>query len=150
MASSPSPVRRGRRRDLDGIHEINLTPLIDVSLVLVVILMVAMPMAFQSSIAVRGAAASGRRAAEAARAERVEVTILGDDQVLVNREQVAREDLAARLAQLLAVSATRQVVVRCADGVTHGSFVSVLDEAKSCGAAEIAVVAPWQGAGIGR
>ena len=38
----------GRRQT--GIFEPNMTPLIDVSLVLVVILMVATPMAFQSAI----------------------------------------------------------------------------------------------------
>ena len=47
-----------------GIHEPNMTPLIDVSLVLVVILMVATPMAFQSGIAVQSANRSGRRAPE--------------------------------------------------------------------------------------
>ena len=35
---------------IDGIHEVNMTPLIDVALVLVIILMVATPLAFQSSM----------------------------------------------------------------------------------------------------
>jgi hypothetical protein len=30
--------------------------------------------------------------------------------------------------------------VRCADAVSHGVFVGVLDDAKRCGAAQIAVV----------
>ena len=34
-------------------HEVNLTPLIDVSLVLVVMLLLATPLAFESSIKVR-------------------------------------------------------------------------------------------------
>jgi len=50
---------RGNKRD-SGIYDVNMTPLIDVSLVLVVILMVAMPMILQSGIAVRNAAAGGR------------------------------------------------------------------------------------------
>jgi len=32
------------------------------------------------------------------------------------------------------------VVVRCDDGVSHGQFVGVLDEVKSLGAVQIAVV----------
>jgi biopolymer transport protein ExbD len=32
------------------------------------------------------------------------------------------------------------VIVRCAENVPHGTFVGILDEAKRCGAAEIAVV----------
>jgi hypothetical protein len=41
---------------------------------------------------------------------------------------------------MIKASTTRQVVVSCEDGVSHGAFVNVLDEAKICGAAQIAVV----------
>ena len=133
-------MRRTRKRNPEGIHDINMTPLIDVSLVLVVILMVATPMAFQSGIQLRNAATSGRASREQARVERIEITILSPDSVVVNRDPVARENLAGILRPLLAQSATKTVVVRCEGGVSHGSFVSVLDEAKSCGAAQIAVV----------
>jgi biopolymer transport protein ExbD len=117
-----------------------MTPLIDVSLVLVVILMVATPMAFQSGIAVRNAATSGQAAVQRARAERVEITIVSADSILVNRDLVTRATLSGILKPLLAQSATKTVVVRCDGRVPHGSFVSVLDEAKSCGAVQIAVV----------
>ena len=131
--------RRSRIPRQEGIHEPNMVPLIDVSLVLVVILLVATPMALQSGIAVSRAASSGRKA-QPARTERVEVSILAADSVLVNRLLVPRPALGARLRALLESSATRQVVVRCADAVPHGEFVAVLDEAKAQGAAAIAVV----------
>jgi len=73
-----------RIKEPDGIHEPNMTPLIDVSLVLVVILMVTTPMAFQSGIQIRNAAKAGR-AAERARAERIEITVVSPDSVIVNR-----------------------------------------------------------------
>ena len=117
-----------------------MTPLIDVSLVLVVILMVATPMAFQSGIQIRHAAASGRTAEIRARAERVEITIISPDSVLVNRDPLPRSALSGMLRPLLAVSATKSVVVRCADSIPHGTFVAVLDEAKNCGAVQIAVM----------
>ena len=53
---------------------------------------------------------------------------------------MSRAALPGMLRPLLAVSATKTVIVRCNDSVPHGSFVSVLDEAKSCGAAQIAVM----------
>jgi biopolymer transport protein ExbD len=123
-----------------GIYEPNMTPLIDVSLVLVVILMVATPLAFQSSIAVRNAAATGKVAHELARTERIEIVVHGDGTVGVNRLIVPREALAVTLKPLLEQSSTRMLVVRCDDTVLHGQFVSVLDEAKSLGAVQIAVV----------
>lgn len=130
---------RGKRVP-DAIHEPNMTPLIDVSLVLVVILMITTPMAFQSGIQIRHAAASARAGQEKARAERVEITVVSPDSMIVNRTVVSRASLPGALRPLLQASATKTVVVRCNDGVPHGVFVSVLDEAKSCGAAQIAVV----------
>jgi biopolymer transport protein ExbD len=127
-------------RNPESIFEPNMTPLIDVCLVLVVILMVATPMAFQSSIGVQKAAQAGKAAALAAKAERVEITIVSADSVTVNRTAVPRKDMKLLLKPLLQLSATKTVIVRCADTVTHGAFVGVLDEAKQCGAAQIAVV----------
>lgn len=131
--------RTRRTRQPEGIHEPNMVPLIDVSLVLVVILLVATPMALQSGIAVSKASSSGQRSVPA-RTERVEITVVDADSVLVNRAWVSRAALGATLQPLLAASATRQVVVRCDDRVPHGAFVAVLDEAKAQGAAQIAVV----------
>ena len=117
-----------------------MTPLIDVSLVLVVILMVATPMAFQSSIRVSTAATAGRKAQEVTRTDRVEITVLPNGELRVNRTVIPRASLQSTLGPLLAASTTRLVVVRCEDGVTHGDFVGVIDEAKSLGASQIAVM----------
>lgn len=123
---------------MSGINEPNMTPLIDVSLVLVVILMVATPLALQSGIGVSSASSAGRHAPPA-HTDRVEVSVLSSDSIVVNRTLVRRDALALTLHKVLEESATRQVVVRCADNVPHGDFVSVLDEARAQGAAEIAV-----------
>src|SRR5437773_2932538 len=124
----------------EGIHEVNMTPLIDVSLVLVVILMITTPMAFQSGILVRNAATSGQASAEKVRTERIEITVVSPDSVIVNRTPIPRSGLSSVLRPLLAASATKTVVVRCNDNVPHGTFVSVLDEAKHCGASQVAVI----------
>ena len=129
-----------RRRSSEGIFEPNMTPLIDVSLVLVVILMITTPLAFQSSIGVNSTLAGGRAAAQTLRTERVELAVLADGTVRVNRDVVPRAALAEALQPLLHASATRIVVVRCDEQVPHGTFVSVIDEAKALGAAQIAVV----------
>jgi biopolymer transport protein ExbD len=129
------------RRHADaGIHEPNMTPLIDVSLVLVVILMVATPMAFQSGISVQSASRSGRKAVEQAKTDRIELAVLEDGRIDVNRRSVPRDSLAVALRPLLQLSPNRLVVLRCADGVPHGTFVGVLDEARQLGASKIAVV----------
>jgi biopolymer transport protein ExbD len=108
--------------------------------VLVVILMVATPMAFQSGISIRNALSSGKRAQEKAKTERIEISIVSADSLVVNRAPVPRTALGVVLRPLLEGSATRQVIVRCDDEVPHGDFVGVIDEAKTLGAAQIAVV----------
>jgi biopolymer transport protein ExbD len=122
-----------------GNHEINMTPLIDVSLVLVVMLLLATPLALESSIAVRNARKSSRTADKQKIEERIELNVVSEDSVRVNRELVARHKLQVTLRPLLEQNSSRVVVVECDAGVSHGAFVDVLDQAKVCGASEIAV-----------
>ncbi len=132
--------RKGSGKKTEGLHEINMTPLIDVSLVLVVMLLLLTPLAFESSIAVRKAAASAKQSAKKEREERVEVKIISEDEVMVNRKTVSRAELSLTLRPLLADKVQRRVVIDCDDNVSHGAFVDVLDQAKLCGAGDIAVL----------
>ena len=132
--------RSRRARGAEGIFEVNMTPLIDVSLVLVVILMVATPLALQSSIALGTARTAGRTGVPAQQLERIEIVVLSDENVRVGRDVVPRAELARVLSPLLESSSTREVVVRCADGASYGAFVNVLDQARALGASRLAVV----------
>jgi biopolymer transport protein ExbD len=128
-----------KQEENGGLSEVNMTPLIDVSLVLVVILLLATPLAFESSFGVRKSTATARKASDEKKEARIELAIESDSTVRVNRTLVAIEDLGSHLAPLLAESSTQDVSVRCSDGVTHGTFVHVLDVTKMNGAKEIAV-----------
>jgi len=116
-----------------------MTPLIDVSLVLVVMLLLATPLAFESNIAVKQARAAATAAEKQEPVERVEVRIVDDEHVRVNRREIPRAELGEALTPLLLGESPPPVVVSCAGNVTHGTFVGVLDQAKFSGAAEIAV-----------
>jgi biopolymer transport protein TolR len=122
-----------------GMREINMTPLIDVSLVLVVMLLLATPLALESSIDLRRSAKTAKQAEQKKNDARIEIHVISDDQVEVNRTPIARQNLQPVLKPLLDKSPDRLVVIACNDGVSHGAFVSVLDQAKLCGAGEIAV-----------
>lgn len=127
------------RNENKGVHEVNMTPLIDVSLVLVVMLLLATPLAFESSIAVRKGKKSAKVGQEKKTVERVELTVISEDSVRVNRQLIARDRLSLTLRPLMESNESRLVVVECNTGVSHGAFVDVLDQAKLSGAAEIAV-----------
>jgi biopolymer transport protein ExbD len=126
-------------KERSGTHEINMTPLIDVSLVLVVMLLLATPLALESSIGVRDARKSSRKADKKKVEERIELNVVSEDSVLVNRQLVARSKLPVVLRPLLEQSSSHVVFVDFDERVSHGAFVDVLDEAKVCGATEIAV-----------
>lgn len=131
--------RKRKEEDNGGMFEVNLTPLIDVSLVLVVMLLLATPLAFESSIMVRKSEKTAAKAEKKNDVNRIELRVLSADEVRVNREVVARENLVDTLKPLIEVDIEPVVVIACDTGVSHGTFVDVLDRAKMAGAKEIAV-----------
>jgi len=130
----------GWRSDPSANHEVNLTPLIDVSLVLVVMLLLATPLAFESNIKVRTTRETAQAAQTEDQDEMIEIRVLQNHRVQVNRETIDREELESILRPMLEASVTRRVSLSCAHGVTHGDFVNAMDTAKFCGATDIAVV----------
>jgi biopolymer transport protein ExbD len=64
---------------------------------------------------------------------------VSEDSVRINRLVVARGEVTSRLHPLVRESQDRLVVVSCADAVSYGAFVDVLDQTKLAGASEIAV-----------
>src|SRR5262249_52960571 len=96
--------------------------------------MLLTPLAFESNIAVRRTQVSSSKSALQDFPERVELTIVDEGDVRVNRTVVPRAQLESTLRPLLAGEAPPLLVVSCANAVSHGTFVNVLDEAKQCGA----------------
>lgn len=125
--------------DEGPVAEVNTTPLIDVSLVLVVILLLATPLAFESSIGVQRGVPPAPPAVTEQAPVCVELAITGEDRVEIDGRAVALAELAGALQPILARQARRDVSVSCSDDVSHGAFVHVLDIAKLSGAANINV-----------
>jgi biopolymer transport protein ExbD len=128
-----------QKKSGDSMHDINMTPLIDVSLVLVVMLLLATPLALESSIAIKKGMDSAKSAEKKKVEERIELFVLSDEAIRVNKRTVNRDDLSEALRPLMESSTSRMVVIDCGDEVSHGTFVDVLDQTKLCGAIEIAV-----------
>ncbi len=131
--------RKRAKSDKGGMFEVNMTPLIDVALVLVVMLLLTTPLAFESSIMVRKSEQTAAKAEKKNDDNRIELRVISADAVRVNRVVVPRQDLVDTLRPLVDAEANPVVVIGCEDGVSHGTFVDVLDRAKVAGATEIAV-----------
>ncbi len=122
------------------LSEINVVPMVDVMLVMLVIFMVAAPM-MQRGIEVDLPEA---RRSDQIISERVFVTIplsFRTDQVLeINDESVRFEFLSERISQIIESQQDRQVFVRGDGGITYQELVSVMDELKAGGVRNVGLV----------
>jgi len=127
--------------DGEELSEVNVIPLADLSLVLLIILMVISPMIMQSMIKV---VASKATAAKANPADEKEppliVLISANGSVELNKKKVTDLDLARELSQAFGNRVDKSILVTVDAGTAHGRFVSVLDIIKQQGAEKISLL----------
>jgi len=133
--------RSGRvRRVSSSMAEINVVPLVDVMLVLLIIFMVTAPM-LQRGIDVNLPAS---RKSGAITAERVFVTVplayRQNHMVRVGDEPVSIDLLAERLRQLTDGRADRDVFLRGDGGILLQELVEVMDRLKEAGVEKVGIV----------
>lgn len=133
--------RRHRRpRVSTSLSEINIIPLVDVMLVLLVIFMVTAPM-MQRGIEVD---LPDARRSDQIISERVFVTIplsFRNNEILqIDEEPVRFEFLSERIGQLVETQRDRQVFVRGDGGITYQELVRVMDALKEGGVQNVGLV----------
>jgi len=134
--------RRGRgRRVTSHLAEINVVPLVDVMLVLLIIFMVAAPM-MQRGVDVNIPVA--RRAAPMT-SERLFVTVplsFRESRVVYIDEEPIRVDiLAERVRQAMLNQESKEVFLRGDGGVTLQELLEVMDQLKAGGIEKVGIVA---------
>lgn len=128
--------RRRRGRDEP---EINLIPLIDLLLVILIFLMVSTTYSRFSELKINLPAAKG----EASKVAPVQITVAvaASGEMMVNEHKLSAKDKAALVTQLKTLSAgkTNVMVVVDADGkATHQSVVTVMEAAREAGLTQLA------------
>jgi biopolymer transport protein ExbD len=126
---------RGRRRG--GITGINVTPMVDIMLVLLVIMMVSS--IYIVSRALKVELPKTATSDEAAQAP-MTVTLTKDNKIFLNNEPVADDqDLSARFARARAAAGEPSLVVSADAQALHGRVVHVIDLAKQQGIVKFAI-----------
>jgi len=131
--------------------DINITPMVDVVLVLLVIFMISVPV-LQSGIEV---AVPKTRTVKEITEQRLVVTIDRDQNVYLGDQPVNIHELSAKLRQAgIDPSHTRllkQVIyLRADERVPFGAFASVMDAVKQAGITNISIVTqPLETKGVG-
>ena len=126
----------GERHGL--ISKVNVVPLIDVCLVLVIILLVTAPMIVQSDLPVDLPEARTREAEDEVN---VSITLASNGDLAVDDQLVTRETLGATLHSRLAEKGNDNVlvVVRADSNAPYVAVRELLDEARSAGAQRVAI-----------
>ena len=122
----------------EPMSEINVTPLVDVMLVLVVIFILTAPL-LASSIRLELPRAQG--AESGAPPQAVTVAVDKDGQAFVDDEPLAQEALAQRLQDIAARAPETEVQLRADTAVPYGRVVEVMGAAQAAGLTRIGFVA---------
>jgi biopolymer transport protein ExbD/biopolymer transport protein TolR len=119
-----------------SLAEINITPLVDVVLVLLVIFMITEPV-LQSGVEVN---VPKTRTVKQITEQRMVVTIDRDQQIFLNDAPVNIHDLASKLHQPNTDPAHQSIYLRADQTVPFGAFASVMDAVKQAGITNVSIV----------
>ncbi|MFH1073718.1 MAG: biopolymer transporter ExbD [Candidatus Firestonebacteria bacterium] len=133
-----------RRYKIDDkiISDINITPLTDVALVLLIIFMVTTPMILAGGINVKLPTAT---TANTTPQRNITISITQDGKVYLNDRETGFDGLQPALEQFLKNEKDKTVILNADKGVMHGQVVRALDIAKRAGAVKLAIAAERAG-----
>ncbi len=114
----------------EGINDINITPFVDVVLVLLVIFMVTAPMMVKESLNIKLPNANGADRSDPAR---LGIAINSNGQVLLNGELITVETLEVEASIALTENQEIQALISADKEAKHGDVIKVLDIIKKVG-----------------
>ena len=133
-------MRYHKRRSLSDGHpmaEINVTPLVDVMLVLLIIFMVTAPM-LQMGIDVNLPRVKAKSVDVAE--EKLVLTVNGAKEIFLNKTKLPLAELGAKLEAIFASRIEREVYLRADRNVPYGFVVEVMAEVRKAGVDKLGMI----------
>jgi biopolymer transport protein TolR len=117
--------------------DINVTPFVDVMLVLLIIFMVTAPMMMQGvDVSLPETTAEPLKSEK----ENLVITISKDNKVYINDFQVTVDFLKEKLAKILEGRRDREVFLKADKDISYGTVVKVMAEIKGAGVEKLGMV----------
>ncbi len=124
--------------ELSDLAEINVTPLVDVMLVLLIIFMITAPM-LQQGLEVSLPQAEGK-SFELASSDPAKVTISSAGVVYVDGTSVGSQNLELSLGPMLRARRIKRALLEADQGVPYGRVVAVLDVMNRAGVEQLGMI----------
>jgi biopolymer transport protein TolR len=135
--------RRRPGQDHRVLAEINVTPLVDVVLVLLIIFMVTAPM-LQMGIDVNLPKVKSKSVD--INEEKLVLTINGSREIFINKTQIPMSDLRTKLENIFTARIDKEIFMRADKNVHYGFVVEVMSEIRKAGVDKLGMITePPQG-----
>ena len=147
MASAPNAGGRHQRgrRVSPTLSEINVIPLVDVMLVLLIIFMVAAPMLQRGMEVDLPVATRSQEIASERLFVHVPLSFRADRRVFLGEEPIRLEVFAERMRQTMLNRTDKQVFLRGDDLLQYGELMSIIDSLKEAGVEQVGLVTKLPG-----
>jgi len=131
----------GKKKKIAGVNsDINVTPMVDVMLVLLIIFMVITPM-LQKGVSVNLAKTDNPiQMPEADKEDSLIVAIMRDGQIYLNSDKVSAATLTDTVKDKLANKADKRIFVKADGGAKYGDVVAVVDNVRSAGVDQLGLL----------
>ena len=129
------------KKKIAGVNsDINVTPMVDVMLVLLIIFMVITPM-LQKGVSVNLAKTDNPvKMPEADKEDSMIVAIMRDGQIYLNSDKVTAETLTDTVKDKMANKADKRIFVKADGGAKYGDVVAVVDDVRSAGVDQLGLL----------
>jgi biopolymer transport protein TolR len=130
--------RNSRRRSNHGtMSDINVTPLVDVMLVLLIVFMVAAPL-MTTGVPIELPRTQAKQLSTPS--EPLTISVQADRKVFIDKTEIALTDLATKLQALAKNGNEEQLMVRGDTNVPYGAIMEVMGVLNSAGYSKISLV----------
>ena len=118
--------------------EINVTPLVDVMLVLLIIMMIVAPL-LQQGVPVTLPRATNT-AEKPETQDQTVVAISADKRYFLNTVQVPKDDLTRRVSEILETKKDRIVIIKADQDVEYSAVMDAMDELRASGIEDMGLI----------